>query len=208
MTASRVPSGESEAPKTSGLAENATWLRGHFLVAMPGMADPRFSRSLIYLCEHSAQGAMGLVINKPTDMSLGSLFDRVELAMAHPSDEMAGQPVLFGGPVQLDRAFILHKPAKPWQSTMLVTDDIALTSSKDILESVGSDTAPNAMLVALGYAGWVPGQLDNEILQNAWLSVPADDEILFDLPYEERLPAALAKLGIAFDRLSDVAGHA
>ena len=148
---------------------------------------------------------MGIVINKPTDMTLGTLFERVELA--NPDDELAGQPVLFGGPVQLDRAFVLHKPAKPWQATMKIADNIALTSSKDILESVGGETAPQSMLVALGYAGWVPGQLDNEILQNAWLSVPADDEILFDLPYEERLPAALAKLGIGFDRLSDVAGH-
>lgn len=188
------------------MAETATWLRGHFLVAMPGMTDPRFARSLIYLCEHSDQGAMGIVVNKPTDMTLGSLFERVELA--NPDAELAGQPVLFGGPMQLDRAFVLHKPAKPWQSTMKITGDIALTSSKDILESVGSDTAPASILVALGYAGWVPGQLDDEMLQNAWLSVPADDEILFDLPYEERLPAALSKLGIGFDRLSDVAGHA
>lgn len=189
------------------MAESATWLRGHFLVAMPGMSDPRFARSLIYLCEHSDQGAMGIVINKPTDMTLASLFERVELDN-NPDTELAGQPVLFGGPVQLDRAFVLHKPAKPWQATMKITDSIALTSSKDILESVGGETAPKSMLVALGYAGWVPGQLDNEILQNAWLSVPADDEILFDMPYEERLPAALAKLGIGFDRLSDVAGHA
>jgi putative transcriptional regulator len=206
MTASSEPSGESAA-KTSGMAESATWLRGHFLVAMPGMSDPRFARSLIYVCEHSDQGAMGIVINKPTDMTLASLFERVDLAN-NPDAELAGQPVLFGGPVQLDRAFVLHKPGKPWQATMKITDNIALTSSKDILESVGGETAPQSMLVTLGYAGWVPGQLDEEILQNAWLSVPADDQILFDLPYEERLPAALAKLGIGFDRLSDVAGHA
>ncbi len=206
MTASRVPSGESEAPKSSGLAETATWLRGHFLVAMPGMSDPRFARSLIYLCEHSEQGAMGIVVNKPTDMSVATLFERIELA--HPDAELSGQPVLLGGPVQVDRAFILHKPVTPWQATMKISDEIALTSSKDILESIGTEIAPESMLVALGYAGWVPGQLDNEILQNAWLTVPADDEILFDLPYEERLPAALAKLGIGFDRLSDVAGHA
>ena len=206
MTASSEPSGESAA-KTSGMAESATWLRGHFLVAMPGMSDPRFARSLIYVCEHSDQGAMGIVINKPTDMTLASLFERVDLAN-NPDAELAGQPVLFGGPVQLDRAFVLHKPGKPWQATMKITDNIALTSSKDNLESVGVETAPQSMLVTLGYAGWVPGQLDEEILQNAWLSVPADDQILFDLPYEERLPAALAKLGIGFDRLSDVAGHA
>ena len=205
MTASSEPSDEA-LKKPSGMAESATWLRGHFLVAMPGMSDPRFARSLIYLCEHSDQGAMGIVINKPTDMTLASLFERIELA--NPDVELAGQPVLFGGLVQLDRAFVLHKPAKPWQATMKITDDIALTSSKDILESVGGETAPQSMLVALGYAGWVPGQLDSEILKNDWLSVPADDEILFDLPYEERLPAALAKLGIGFDRLSDVAGHA
>lgn len=206
MSASRAPSSESETTKKSGLVDPATWLRGHFLVAMPGMTDPRFARSLIYLCEHSDQGAMGIVVNKPTDMTLATLFERVQLVNADA--ELAGQPVLFGGPVQLDRAFVLHKPAKAWQSTMKISDQIALTSSKDILESIGGEVAPKAMLVALGYAGWVPGQLDNEILQNAWLSVPADDEILFELPYEERLPAALAKLGIGFDRLSDVAGHA
>jgi len=205
MIASSEPS-NAEVTQSSGMAESATWLRGHFLVAMPGMSDPRFAHSLIYLCEHSGDGAMGIVVNKPTDMTLASLFERVELA--NPDSELSGQPVLFGGPVQLDRAFVLHKPANPWQATMKVTDKIALTSSKDILESVGGEAAPDSILVALGYAGWVPGQLDNEILQNAWLSVPADDEILFDLPYEERLPAALAKLGIGFDRLSDVAGHA
>jgi putative transcriptional regulator len=206
MIASSEPS-NAEVTESSGMAESATWLRGHFLLAMPGMSDPRFAHSLIYLCEHSGNGAMGIVVNKPTDMTLASLFERVDL-VNQPDPELAGQPVMFGGPVQLDRAFVLHKPAKPWQATMKITEQIALTSSKDILESVGGDAEPSAMLVALGYAGWVPGQLDQEILQNAWLSVPADDAILFDLPYEERLPAALAKLGIGFDRLSGVAGHA
>jgi len=181
-------------------------LTDNFLIAMPALEDPYFSNSLVYVCEHNENGALGIIVNRPIDMNLAGLLEKIDIKLE--AEALADLPVYFGGPVQLDRAFVLHKPANPWQATMKVTDKIALTSSKDILESVGGEAAPDSILVALGYAGWVPGQLDNEILQNAWLSVPADDEILFDLPYEERLPAALAKLGIGFDRLSDVAGHA
>ena len=149
---------------------------------------------------------MGLVVNKPTDMSLASLFERVELA--HPDAELAGQPVMFGGPVQLDRAFVLHKPAKPWQSTMRITDEIALTSSKDILEAAAVGNGPDKMLITLGYAGWSAGQLEDELSKNAWLTVKASDNVIFDIPNEQKFNAAMQLLGLDFANLSEVAGHA
>ncbi len=181
-------------------------LTHHFLIAMPNMADPYFAKSLTYVCEHNDQGALGLVVNRPIDMTLQALFERLSLEM-HGS-EVAGAPIYFGGPVQTDRGFVLHAPAGNWQSTLRVGDSIGLTTSKDILEAVGRGEGPQRLLVTLGYAGWSPGQLEHEISQNAWLTVEASDGILFETPAEERLPAAMELLGIAFARLQDEAGHA
>ncbi|ANQ86619.1 YqgE/AlgH family protein [Azoarcus olearius] len=181
-------------------------LTHHFLIAMPNMADPHFARTLTYIAEHSDQGALGLIINRPLDMTLETLFERVELPLE--ADGFAGQPVYFGGPVQTDRGFVLHRPAGDWHSTLRVNDDIALTSSRDILQSIGSSGEPQEVLISLGYAGWTAGQLEDELAQNAWLTVPADLGIIFDLPPEERLVAAMQKLGVDFAKLSEVAGHA
>jgi putative transcriptional regulator len=180
-------------------------LTDHFLIAMPNMADPYFSRTLTYVCEHNDQGALGLVVNRPIDMTLQSLFERLSLKL---EGEMAGTPIYFGGPVQTDRGFVLHQPAGNWQSTLRVRDVIGLTTSKDILEAVGRGEGPQRLLVTLGYAGWSPGQLEHELSQNAWLTVEARDGILFDTPAEERLPAAMELLGLDFARLQDEAGHA
>jgi len=181
-------------------------LTHHFLIAMPSMADPYFSKTLTYICEHNDQGALGLVVNRPIDMTLRALFERLSLQMR---DGRSGDaPIYFGGPVQTDRGFVLHEPAGDWQSTLRVRDLIGLTTSKDILEAVGRGEGPERMLVTLGYAGWSPGQLEHELSQNAWLTVEARDGIIFDTPAEERLPAAMELLGLDYARLQDSAGHA
>ena len=185
-------------------------LANHFLIAMPAMADPNFSRTLTFICEHNADGAIGIIVNRPMDMNLAGLFDRVSIPL---DDEQIGVrfaalPVYFGGPVQTDRGFVLHRPAGKWQSSLNVSDQIALTSSRDILQSMASAGEPAEVLVSLGYAGWTAGQLEWELSQNAWLTVAADAAIVFDVPAEERLPAAMQLLGIDFANLSEVAGHA
>jgi putative transcriptional regulator len=181
-------------------------LTHHFLIAMPNMADPYFSRSLTYVCEHNDRGALGVVVNRPIDMTLQALFERLSLTLR--DGEFADAPIYFGGPVQTDRGFVLHEPAGSWQSTLKVGDAIGLTTSKDILEAVGRGEGPKRMLVTLGYAGWSPGQLEHEISQNAWLTVQARDGIIFETPAEERLPAAMELLGLDYARLQDEAGHA
>ncbi len=185
-------------------------LTNHFLIAMPNMADPYFSKSLTYVCEHSDQGALGIVVNRPIDMTLQALFERLSLSLKDRA--RADAPVYFGGPVQTDRGFVLHEPAGDWQSTLKVAGrgdaPIGLTTSKDILEAVGRGEGPEKLLVSLGYAGWSAGQIEHELKQNAWLTVEAKDAILFDLPAEERLPAAMELLGLDYARLADQAGHA
>ena len=181
-------------------------LTHHFLIAMPNMADPHFARTLTYICEHNDQGALGLVVNRPIDMTLSALFERLSLELADRA--MSEAPIYYGGPVQTDRGFVLHAPVGNWQSTLSVREAIGLTTSKDILEAVGRGEGPKRMLVTLGYAGWSPGQLEQELSQNAWLTVGARDGIIFETPVEERLPAALELLGLDFARLQDEAGHA
>lgn len=181
-------------------------LTHHFLIAMPNMADPNFARSLTYICEHNEQGALGLVVNRPIDMTLGGLFEQVDIALDDP--RWVSLPVYFGGPVQVDRGFVLHRPAGTWQSTLAVRDDVALTTSKDILEAVGRGEGPDQILVSLGYAGWGAGQLEQELGQNAWLTVAADIDVVFNVPPGERFQAAVDLLGIDLTRLSDDVGHA
>jgi putative transcriptional regulator len=181
-------------------------LTHHFLIAMPAMADPNFARTLTYICEHNDQGALGVVINRPLDMTLDVLFERINIPLE--STGFAGMPVYYGGPVQTDRGFVLHRPVGNWQATLAVNGDIGLTSSRDILQSVGSAGTPSELIVTLGYAGWAAGQLEWELSQNAWLTVAADPHVIFDKPPDERLPAAMQLLGFDFASLSDVAGHA
>jgi len=185
-------------------------LANHFLIAMPAMTDPNFARTLTYLCEHNAGGALGIIVNRPLDLSLGTLFERVNIPLTPGETESKYRdlPVFFGGPVQPERGFVLHRPAGSWQSTLNVTSEIGLTSSRDILQAMSSDGEPSEILMSLGYSGWAAGQLEWELSQNAWLTVPADPAIIFNLPAEERLPAAMQLLGVDFANLSDVAGHA
>jgi len=177
-----------------------------FLIAMPAMADPNFAGSVVYVCEHTDKGALGLVINRPTELTLENLFDKVDLKL-----EIApwkDTPVYFGGPVQTERGFVLHVPAGHYSSSLPVREDIALTTSKDVLEAVAGGTGPAKLLVTLGYSGWGAGQLESEVSANAWLTVDAQPTIIFDTPAEARQSAALRLLGIDPAQLSAQAGHA
>ena len=181
-------------------------LTNHFLMAMPNMADPNFGGSVVFIAEHSPKGALGLVINRPMELNLQSLFERIDLRLEIAP--LADSPVLFGGPVQTDRGFVLHSPQGSWGSTVTVGDEVALTSSKDVLEAVAKGDGPLRLIVTLGYSGWGPGQLEDEIVRNSWLTVPADPAVIFDTPAEERLSRAFGLLGINPAFLSAAAGHA
>ena len=181
-------------------------LSNHFLIAMPNMEDPYFANSLTFICEHNENGALGMIINKPIDLSLKALFEQVGLDLERA--DFINLPVYFGGPVQMDRGFVLHQPLGSWQSSLAMNDEMGFTTSKDILTAVAAGEGPQKLLVTLGYAGWEAGQLENEISRNAWLHVAANPDIIFELPPEERLPAAMELLGIDLMSLSDQVGHA
>jgi putative transcriptional regulator len=180
----------------------------HFLIAMPAMADPHFSRTLTYVCEHNEDGALGIVVNRPTAMTLSALFEQIDVPLVDAL--LRRTPVHFGGPVQVDRGFVLHRPLGNWQSTLAIDDEVGLTTSKDVLEAVARGEGPRDVIVSLGYAGWSAGQLEEEIAQNAWLTVAADPDVLFETPAAARLPAAMRLLGITpRDRVANlfIAGH-
>lgn len=185
------------------------YLTGHLLIAMPGLADPNFHRTVTYICEHSDEGALGIVINRPLDLELGDVFSQLALTPADPA--LARQPVLQGGPVHPERGFVLHEePGDPpaFDATLAVADSIRVTTSQDILAALAGGRGPRRALLALGYAGWGAGQLEEELAANAWLSVPATAELIFDTPFEGRWRAAARLLGIDLATLSSDAGHA
>jgi len=184
----------------------ATSLTNQFLIAMPGLDDPNFSRSVAYICEHNAQGAMGLVVNRPMDMDLGEVLRQLELKT--DDDRVEHELVYTGGPVLPDRGFILHRPHGGWESTLAVTASIAITTSLDILDAIARNDGPHDIIFALGYAGWTAGQLETEMAENAWLTVPADERVLFELPPEARWRAAAELIGIDPAQLSGDSGHA
>jgi putative transcriptional regulator len=189
-------------------------LTDHFLIAMPSMLDPIFGGTVVYLCEHNHNGALGVVINKPTDMTMDVLFDRINLKLEIKPDtpaampELYRRPVMFGGPVQVERGFVLHSSPDKFSSTLQVTGEVALTTSKDVLEAVAHGNGPQRVLVSLGCSGWSAGQLEDELGRNGWLTVKADPAIIFELPVEQRFAAALALLGIDPVMLSGDAGRA
>lgn len=194
------------------MAERGIDLTNQFLIAMPGMADDNFAGAVVYLCEHSDKGALGLMINKPTDITLRHLFEKVDLSLDR--SELADEPVYFGGPVQTERGFVLHEAlgaalgAARFSSTMTVPGGLEMTTSKDVLEALAHGTGPRRVLVTLGYSGWGAGQLEEEISRNGWLNVAADPKIIFDTPPEQRYKRALSLLGIDPRMLSGEAGHA
>jgi putative transcriptional regulator len=181
-------------------------LTSHFLIAMPNMVDPNFAKSVTFICEHNEQGALGLVVNRPTDMNLRSLFEQIKIPL--PDQIIGDLPVYHGGPVQVDRGFVLHRPIGGWQSTLTVSDDLGLTTSRDVLQAIGEGNGPRQVLVTLGYAGWAAGQIEHELSQNAWLTVAANPDVMFELAPDKRFTAAIALLGIDLASLSDEAGHA
>lgn len=182
-------------------------LTNHFLIAMPRLQEGIFAGALAYICEHNDNGALGIVVNRPLSLTLGEMFEQIRIPLHQPALEK--MPLYFGGPVQPERGFVLHDDILgEWQSTLKINERLSLTTSKDILEALGEGKGPRNMLVTLGYAGWDQGQLEQEIAENAWLTVPASESILFDLPPEERLPAAMALLGVDYASLSEEAGHA
>jgi len=181
-------------------------LKNQFLIAMPGLDDPNFVRTVTYICEHNADGAMGIVINRPSELKLSDVLAHMEIPPTAPGLDQ--QPVYLGGPVEEERGFVLHTLADAWDTSMAVTDDISITTSRDILEAMAAGQGPDKALIALGYAGWAAGQLDEEIKNNAWLTGPADPAILFDLPSEQRWNAAARLLGVDLSLLSTDAGHA
>ncbi len=181
-------------------------LRDHFLIAMPNLADPNFFHTVIYLCDHDAEGAMGLIVNRPLDLTLGEIFEQMEIACSDES--LASRTVYFGGPVQCERGFVIHRPHGQWESSLLVSEDIAVTSSRDILKAIAEGEGPADCLIALGYAGWGAGQLEEELVDNAWLSVDSDPAILFETSDSERWQAAAALGGVDPNLLSGEIGHA
>ena len=180
-------------------------LTSHFLIAMPAMSDPNFSRTLTFVCEHNERGALGIVVNRPIDVTLAALLRQVEIPFE--DSPLYEQPVFFGGPVQFDHGFVLHRPLGDWKSTLPV-GELGLTTSRDILEAMVDGRGPTQQLVALGYAGWAPGQLEDEIRRNGWLTVPATSDLIFNVPPEARYDAAMHALGITAASLSEEAGHA
>ena len=186
-------------------------LTNHFLIAMPGLDDEAFAKSVIYMCEHSDRGALGLIINKPSDIKLKNLFEKVELPL-HRTD-LTESPVFHGGPVQTERGFVLHESMMPgseavYASTMTIPGGLEMTTSKDVLEALSTGAGPRRIFVSLGYSSWAEGQIESEISDNSWLTVEADLGLIFDTPVEERYAKALMLLGLESWMLSPDAGHA
>ena len=185
-------------------------LTHHFLIAMPGLEDEGFSKSVIYMCEHSERGALGLIINKPSDINVQGLFDKVELPLRR--EDLTTTPVFQGGPVQTERGFVLHESMMPgsesvYASTMSIPGGLEMTTSKDVLEALSTGAGPRKVFVSLGYSAWGEGQLELELLDNSWLTVAADLGVIFDTPVEERYDKALKLLGLESWMISPVAGH-
>ena len=193
------------------MAPTAANFTNQFLIAMPGMGDESFAGAVVYLCEHTDKGALGLVINKPIDIKLKNLFERVELSLDR--EDIADEPVYFGGPVQTERGFVLHEregaDGSPYSSTLAIPGgELDMTTSKDVLEALAGGAGPKKLLVTLGYSGWGAGQLEEEIKRNGWITVEARPEVIFDTPAERRYEKALSLLGIDPALLSAEAGHA
>jgi len=182
------------------------FLTNQFLVAMPTMDDPNFRETVTYICEHSEQGALGIIINRPMNVVLEDVLK--QLALKAEDSDTAASPVYLGGPVQTERGFVIHEPMGEWEATLKVTDSIGVTTSRDILEALAAGGGPRRCVVALGYAGWTAGQLEEEVKGNAWLTVPADSRIIFDTPPELRWQSAAKLLGVDMTLLSGDAGHA
>ena len=219
--AKKAPVGQAAMPTQTSQASAAGWssiaysadhLANQFLIAMPGIVDPNFAGSVIYLFEHTEGGAMGLVINRPTELDMGALFEKIEVKLE--AEPLADQPVYFGGPVQIERGFVLHEPTAEvtYNSSLAVPGGLTMTTSKDVLESVAAGSGPSKFLMTLGYVGWSAGQLEKEIILNGWINVPLSQkqmiEIIFNTPSSQRYERTMSLLGFDPSHLSGEAGHA
>ena len=216
-TAKKAPVGQplipAQNPDTgSSISFSADHLANQFLIAMPGMVDPNFAGSVIYLFEHTERGAMGLVVNRPTELDMGALFEKIEIKLE--AEPVSDQPVYLGGPVQIERGFVLHEPTTKatYSSSLAVPGGLTMTTSKDVLEAVATGNGPSKFLMTLGYAGWSAGQLEEEITLNGWINVPLSQEqmidIIFDTPSSQRYERTMSHLGFDPSHLSGEAGHA
>ncbi|MGV6853089.1 MAG: YqgE/AlgH family protein [bacterium] len=177
------------------------------LIAMPALNGSYFERSVILLCEHNTKGAMGLVINKITELSLADILDQIGIRQTQNEDARL-RPVFTGGPVHEDRGFVLHRPWGTWESSLTISDELQLTSSKDILKEIAKGRGPDDFLISLGYSGWAEGQLEEELVDTSWLTLPADQELIFDADIEDRWDLAVEKLGVDINQISTLSGHA
>lgn len=188
------------------ISASSDCLRDHFLLAMPGLSEGLFSHSITYICEHGESGAMGIVINQPLDLSVAEIFEHLQITA---NNDFSDIPVMAGGPVQIDHGFVLHRDkSTDWEASLKVTEEITLTTSRDILRAIAKDNGPSEHLIALGYAGWSAGQLEHELAENSWLTLPANSDVIFSTPADQRLGAAAALLGIDMNLISANAGHA
>lgn len=186
--------------------QETSCLTGQLLVAMPGLWDPNFSGTLSLICEHNKDGAVGFVINQPLDIGLKAVLEQTGLKV---NDSVGDQPVLSGGPVAVERGFVMHRPdGQKWSSSMSISDSINITTSDDIIQAMAENRGPRDAILILGYAGWAKGQLEQEILENSWLTLPATPEVVFNTDFSQRLKIATANAGIDFERMSTGAGHA
>ena len=190
----------------TNIAKSGDCLRNHFLLAMPQLSEGIFSQSVTYICEHGEGGAMGIVINRPLDLSVSAIFEHLGISTQRDFSHLQ---VMAGGPVEMDHGFVLHRHCdKTWEASMKVTPEITLTTSRDILRAIATDDGPSDYLIALGYAGWAAGQLEQELAENSWLTLPGDSDIIFSTACDKRLSAAAALLGIDINLISSQAGHA
>jgi putative transcriptional regulator len=183
-----------------------TSLANHLLIAMPSLAESPFSQSVIYVCEHHTQGTVGLIINKPMQFPLGLVFDQLQIEPLHVESNRL--PLLFGGPLQTERGFVIHRPLGGWRSSLPLQEGVTITTSNDIIRAIAQETGPKDVLVTMGYAGWAGEQLDKEIMDNLWLVCPYKPELLYDVPFEKRWEYAGLTIGVKMNQLSSVTGHA
>ncbi len=188
------------------MQEQATPLANQLLIALPALHDPHFARSVALICQHDDEGAMGVVVNRPSEYTVGEVLQQMGIDSA--DEALRAQPVLAGGPVHPERGFVLHDDAREWDSTLAVAEQLYLTTSRDILEAMARGEGPAHAVIALGCAGWGAGQLEQELIENSWLTVPADAELLFALPLERRWQAAAGRIGVDLAHIADYSGHA
>lgn len=183
-----------------------TSLANHLLIAMPALNDPNFHHAVIYICEHQEQGAVGLMINRPMQFPLGIVFEQLQIQPARSESNM--QPLLYGGPIQPERGFVIHRPIGGWRSSLRLGDDVTVTTSNDIIRAIAADTGPKDVLVTLGYAGWGENQIEKEVVDNLWLVCPYRSELLYEIPFNKRWEYAGSIIGVKMNQLSSNTGHA